>query len=79
MPEELSVKSAFFKVFYRVTSNDRFNKAFIVIGGLLVLGFLATGLSDGAAGLQKFTQFVVSGIGLGFIYAMIALGICHHL
>ena len=52
----------------------RLKKAFI--GTLIVLAVLASlaGIVDGSKGLQKFFQFVIAGIGLGVVYALIAFG-----
>ena len=53
-------------------------KRFLVaaLGTIIVVtvGFLVTALADGTDGLQKLVQLLVGGIGLGFIYALIALG-----
>ncbi len=42
--------------------------------GFLICGILGSGAADGTDGIQKFLQLIVGGAGLGFIYALIALG-----
>lgn len=58
-----------------MTFNPARLKRTLIITASALVGLLAiTAIADGVDGMQKFTKFLIQGIGLGVIYALIALG-----
>lgn len=52
----------------------KFKRALVWVLLALVVLLSITAIADGVDGIQKFVQFLIRGIGLGVIYALIALG-----
>lgn len=53
---------------------QKFAKVFFGILGVLAILVAISLIADGADGVRKFFQILISGIGLGVIYSLIALG-----